>query len=261
MEADNNGATLTEFRKEIPDKTKILDAIVVSALLLIIAWSFFIMDQYLGFHFRDYGMTPRTLEGWRGILTIHFLHSDLNHIAQNSFGLFVLNSFIFYFYRSISFQVFLLLFFFSPVILWFIGRDGNHIGASVLIYAEFAFLFISGLIRNNPLLMRVALVVVFYYGSLVWYLLPIDRKISWEGHLSGFVVGALVAFFMRKKGPQRKKYRFEMEPELPDDENAYWKIPSDSTKTAEDSSKIQADPKPELKINYEYKEKRPDQKI
>lgn len=262
MESHNDAATLTEFRKEVPDKVKIFDAIMVSAVLLIVAWSIFIMDEYLGFHFREYGMTPRTLEGWRGIFTIHFLHSDLKHIAQNSFGLFVLNSFIFYFYRSISFQVFLLLFFFSPIILWFIGRDGNHIGASVLIYAEFAFLFVSGLVRKNPLLMRVALVVVLYYGSLVWYLFPIDRKISWEGHLSGFLIGALVAYFLRNKGPQRKKYRFELEPELPDDENAYWKIPADPSTTMQDNKENpHTTVQQNVKINYEYKEKRPDQKI
>jgi membrane associated rhomboid family serine protease len=260
MESVNDKSSLTEFRKEIPDKVKIFDAVAISLLILMIIWSIFILDEYLGFHFRQYGLTPRTFEGWRGIFTMHFLHSDLKHIAQNSMGLLVLNSFLFYFYRSIGFQVFLILFFFSPVLLWFIGRDGNHIGASVMIYGEFAFLFISGLVRRNPLLMRVALAVVLYYGSLVWYLFPIDQKISWEGHLSGFAIGAFAAVLLRNKGPQRTKYRFEVEPDLPDDDNAYWKIKPAVTDVApSEEGNTNAAPRNDVKINYEYKEKNPDQ--
>ncbi|MFM7104454.1 MAG: rhomboid family intramembrane serine protease, partial [Flavobacteriales bacterium] len=112
--------------------------------------------------------------------------------------------------------------------LWLVCRDGNHIGASALLYAEFGFLVLSGFIRNNPKLMRASLVVVLYYGSLVWYVFPIDQHISWEGHASGLIVGALLAVVYRKKGPQRKIFQYELEPELPDDENAYWKIRDDN---------------------------------
>jgi len=210
------------------DRSRMFDAIFVSLFLLVLCWSVFIMDEYLGYHLKQWGLKPRVLEGLRGIVTVHFLHGDLEHIAQNSLALFVLNSFLFYFYRSIALPVFFTLFFASPALLWFAGRDGNHIGASVLIYAEFAFLFISGLIRRNPLLLRVALVVVLYYGSLVWYVFPVDKKISWEGHACGFFMGIIAAFWWRNLGPQRKVYQFELDPELPDDENAYWKIPSDN---------------------------------
>jgi len=207
------------------DRARILDALLFSTFFLILCWSVFIMDEYLGYPLKEMGLQPREMEGLRGIFTIHFLHGDLEHIAQNSLALFVLNSFLFYFYRSIAFPVFFALTLVSPVLLWFAGRDGNHIGASVLIYAEFAFLMVSGLIRRNPLLLRVALVVVLYYGSLVWYVFPVDKKVSWEGHACGFFMGVVAAFWWRKQGPQRKVYQFEIDPELPDDENAYWKIP------------------------------------
>ncbi len=205
------------------DRARIADALMVSAFFLVLCWSVFIMDEYLGFHLKEWGMKPRTLEGLRGIVTIHFLHGDLDHIVQNSMALFVLNSFVFYFYRPIALSVFAALFFLSPILLWFSGREGNHIGASVLIYAEFAFLLVSGLIRRNPLLLRVALVVVLYYGSLVWYVFPVDKKVSWEGHASGFFIGVLAAFWWRKQGPQRKKYQHELEPEMPDEEYQRWK--------------------------------------
>jgi hypothetical protein len=152
---------------------------------------------------------------------MHFLHGGLNHIWHNTLAFIVLNTFLFYFYRSISIKTFFTIFFFSGIMLWLIGRPTVHIGASMIIYGEFAFLFLSGIIRKNPILARVTLIVGLYYGSLVWYLFPVDAKISWEGHLSGFVIGLIAAIIFRKQGPQRKVYRYEVEPEL-SDENPYW---------------------------------------
>lgn len=171
------------------------------------------MDSYLGYRFTEYGLYPRKAEGLTGLLTMHFIHGSLEHIWHNTLGFLVLNSFLFYFYRSVSLRVFLFVFLTSGLLLWFIGRPNYHIGASMLIYAEFAFLLVSGFIRKNPKMLRVSLVVTLYYGSLVWYLFPIDSKISWEGHLSGFVAGIIAAVLFRKLGPQRTVYRYELEPE------------------------------------------------
>ena len=41
-----------------------------------------------------------------------------------------------------------------------------------------------------------------------------EQGISWEGHLSGFLVGALMAVVFRKKGPVPPKYRYEIEKEM-----------------------------------------------
>jgi len=39
-------------------------------------------------------------------------------------------------------------------------------------------------------------------------------KLSWEGHLAGFVAGILVAIFYKTEGPERKKYQWEIDEEL-----------------------------------------------
>ena len=246
---------LTNIKNEVSDKTKIYDAFLVSAFFLFLCWMFFFMDEFLGFDLKDHGLIPRSAEGLWGILTTHFLHADWKHIAQNSLGFLVLNSFLFYFYRSIAWRVFFSIMFIAPVFVWLFARPNNHIGASLLIYGEFAFLIVSGIIRRNPPLMRVALVVITYYGSLVWYLFPIEQRISYEGHLAGFSIGLLAAIVWRKLGPQKKVYQYETEPELPDDENAYWKIPDSPpapSPTPVDSSKSQPTT---ISVRYHYKEK------
>lgn len=171
------------------------------------------MDHLLGFNFRSWALVPREFVGLKGIFGMHFLHGSLSHIWHNTLSFAVLNTILFYFYRSISIKTFLTIFFSGALLLWFIGRPTSHIGASLIIYGEFAFLFFSGILRKNPSLMRVTLTVALFYGSIVWYLFPVDPSISWEGHISGFVSGVFAALLYRKQGPADKVYQYELEPE------------------------------------------------
>lgn len=44
---------------------------------------------------------------------------------------------------------------------------------------------------------------------MVWYVLPLKTGISWEGHLSGGVVGLILAIITKNKLPEKKKYQWE----------------------------------------------------
>jgi hypothetical protein len=44
---------------------------------------------------------------------------------------------------------------------------------------------------------------------MIWYVFPVKEGISWEGHLSGFIVGLFFAFFYRKKGIVKEQYEFK----------------------------------------------------
>ena len=61
--------------------------------------------------------------------------------------------------------------------------------------------------------MAISLAVAFAYGSMIWGILPIKPGISWEGHLMGMLVGLLLAFWYRDRGPQRQKWSWEIEEE------------------------------------------------
>ena len=65
--------------------------------------------------------------------------------------------------------------------------------------------------------MALSLVVVFIYGSLVWYIFPLKQNMSWEGHLSGFLIGFLFALYFKQNVP--KKYSYDWEKENFDDKN------------------------------------------
>lgn len=206
------------------EKSRIYNALLLSIIWVVVCWVVFLAEDLFGVPLKKFGLVPRDLSGVYGVLSMAFLHSSWDHLIQNSMAIMVLNTMLFYFYRPLAFKLFALAFFTTPILLWFVGRDGNHIGASALLYFEFGFMVFSAVIRKNPPLIRAALVVILYYGSLVWYVFPIDKTISWEGHACGLLVGVVMSWIYKNQGPQRKVYQYETEPELPDDENAYWKI-------------------------------------
>ncbi len=106
----------------------------------------------------------------------------------------------------------MLCFFVPGVFVWLFGRESFHIGLSGVNYALLAFLFISGLIRRDQRRLAISMLVVFLYGSLIIGLFPFEEGVSFESHISGTIVGIVLAFAFRKLDP-RKKYNWEIEEE------------------------------------------------
>tara|TARA_Y100000589_G_scaffold183657_1_gene173964 strand:- start:19 stop:645 length:627 start_codon:yes stop_codon:yes gene_type:complete len=200
-------------------KRKNLKSLKFSAIILIIIWSVKLFEIVFDYNFTEYGVLPRNFNGLIGILFSPLIHSDVNHLLSNSLPVIILCLLIFNFYSQIAKKIFIYLYFISGLWLWCIGRESFHIGASGLIYAMASFLFFSGILRKNSQLSAVALLVIFIYGGLFWGLFPIDKNVSWEGHLTGFIAGILVSFICRKDGPKRKKYNWEIEEDLEVNDN------------------------------------------
>ncbi|WCC44201.1 rhomboid family intramembrane serine protease [Tenacibaculum finnmarkense] len=144
----------------------------------------------------------------KGILTSPFIHGDTGHLFNNSVPLFVLCASLFYFYRSVALKILIFGGLFTGFLTWVIARESYHIGASGIVYLLFSFVFFSGIIKKQYRLVAVSLIMIFLYGSMIWYVLPIKDGVSWEGHLSGFITGILLAIFYRKKGVIKEKFVF-----------------------------------------------------
>lgn len=200
------------------EKKRFYHSLVFPSFFLFLIWFVKLTETGLETSFIRLGVFPGKWSGLPGILTSPLIHSDYKHLADNSVPVFVLSLAIFYFYREIAYRIFFTVYFISGLLVWIIGRDAYHIGASGLIYGFAAFLFLSGVIRKNTSLLAISLLVSFLYGSLVWGILPYDYRISWEAHLMGALTGLGLAVFYRDKGPVRKVYSWEMEEENTDDE-------------------------------------------
>ncbi|MGC6284156.1 MAG: rhomboid family intramembrane serine protease [Polaribacter sp.] len=182
--------------------------ITVPLLYILLIWFIYWIEIYFGFNFNSFGVFPRTLKGISGIFFTHFIHSDTNHLINNSIPLFVLTSSLFLFYKDIAWKVLIYGAILTGLLTWTIARPAYHIGASGVVYLLFSFISFSGIIRKHYRLVAIAMVIIFLYGSMVWYILPIKEGMSWEGHLSGFLIGLIMAFSFKSKGLVKTEYEF-----------------------------------------------------
>ncbi len=182
--------------------------IIIPILAVVLIWVVYYIEIKFGFNFNKYGIYPKTFKGLRGIFLSPFIHSDARHLFNNSVPLVVMLSGLYYFYQKIATRVLLYGLLLSGFLTWSFARSSFHIGASGIIYLLVSFIFFSGIFRKYYRLVALSLIVVFLYGSMVWYIFPVEERISWEGHLSGFLVGLLFAYIFRNKGPQPEKFNF-----------------------------------------------------
>lgn len=178
---------------------------------VLIIWLIFWFEVRFGFNFSKYGIYPQAVKGLKGIIFSPFIHGDIKHIYHNTIPLFVLSMALFYFYRPIAWKVIIFGIVLSGLLTWIIGRSSYHIGASGLIYVLVSFTFFKGVFAKHYRLIALSLLVVFLYGSMIWYTLPIEEGISWEGHMAGLITGLVFALFFRKQVAKPKKYVWEQE--------------------------------------------------
>ncbi|WP_025741883.1 rhomboid family intramembrane serine protease [Aquimarina pacifica] len=180
-------------------------------LFVLLNWIVFWFEIRFGFDFNYLGIYPRTLKGLRGIFCSPFIHADISHLWHNTLPLLILSAALFFFYHKNAWKVLIMGALLTGVATWLLGRPANHIGASGIIYMLFGFLFFKGIVAKHFRLIALSLIVVFIYGSMVMYVLPIDPKISWEGHLSGILTGAFLGFFIKTGVPTPKLYTWQEE--------------------------------------------------
>ena len=195
------------------EKKRFIYSMVFPAFFLFLIWAVKLFEMAMDISFVEGGVYPRSISGLKGILFSPLIHGDWKHLVDNSTPVFLLSLALFYFYRDIAYRIWVLIYFISGLLLWGIGRQAYHIGSSGLIYGLAAFLFISGILKKVRSLMAISLLVVFWYGSLVWGLLPFDYQISFEAHLTGAVSGIFLSVFYRKQGPEPDISKLEDEPE------------------------------------------------
>ena len=213
-----------EEEKLISAKKRFIFSMIIPLLFLFVAYSLKLIETLEGLSFVTLGIKPLSVEGLPGILFSPLIHGDWDHLFANTIPLFVLGTALFYFYKGVSYKVFIFIYLFTGAWVWFGARaDSWHIGASGVIYGLGSFLFFSGLLRNYIPLMALSLVVVFLYGGLFWGVIPItwDLPYSWEAHLYGSISGLVLAIIYRREGPLKPVHVW-LDDEEYNDDNPFW---------------------------------------
>jgi len=218
------------------ERRKFLGSLIIPLIIVALMLVVKVVEVSFGISLSRWGLTPHSTEGLLGILTLPFLHANWEHLLSNLVPILVLGTALYYCYPSLANRVLLVTWLASGLLTWCIGSpESTHIGASALVYGLNLFLIASGFIRGNRLLIVISLIMVFLYGGFIWDMIPsiaIPQNISWEGHLSGAIIGVLLAVFLRKEGPQKEVHHWdeddEDEDEDSDGENPYWDVPTPS---------------------------------
>lgn len=152
-------------------------------------WLFNLINWQLGGRFNYLGIYPRHPVGLIGIIFSPILHGNFTHLLFNSIPLFFLSIFIMTFGVPIFYEATVIIALLSGFAVWCIGRKGIHIGASGVISGYFAFLL--GMAYKEPTIATFfcAALALYYFGGILLSLFPGEEKMSWEGHLTGFLSG------------------------------------------------------------------------
>lgn len=185
--------------------------VFVPMCTVLLMWFVYWVEVQFSINLNDFGVYPRKLSGLQGVIFSPFLHGSVEHLYNNTIPIVILMASLFYFYKGTAWRVLLYGILMVGFLTWVIGRPSYHIGISGIIYLLASFIFFKGVFTKYYRLVALSLFVAFIYGSMLWYIFPIEDGISWEGHLSGFLSGLLLAVLIKTQIPKPKKYKWEEE--------------------------------------------------
>lgn len=209
------------MRVEIPDpeytsspraKRNFMTAVRFSTGFVALIWVVFVLDRLLGLDLYRFGLLPQTKSGLTGLVMTPLLHASWQHLLSNTLPVLVAGTAILFLYPNSAIRVIPVIYFGSSLVVWVFGRPDVHIGASGLIYGLLAYVFVGGIMRRDMRSIGVSLLIWFLYGSLLSGLVPRSGPVSWELHLSGFVLGVVLSIMYREwDRPPTKRYAWEDE--------------------------------------------------
>lgn len=168
----------------------------IAFILIALLWVIQVINFASGYRLNYLGLVPRHLYGLVGIPCHTFLHDSFSHLFFNSIPLFFLIDFVLvtniHNFIIISISIILI----NSILLWLFGRKGIHIGASGLVMGYFGFILASPLSYGSSLNIILAILCLYYLSGLFFNLLPTRERVSWEGHLFGFIGGIITARYL-----------------------------------------------------------------
>jgi membrane associated rhomboid family serine protease len=201
------------------EKKLVIFALIKAAIpVFLIIVAFFVQDDFAFLK----GVHPLHTDGLSGIFTAALVHGDEWHLWGNISALIVLYFILFNSFRPMSWTVLVLTWVVPYLWLWFFESDAWHIGASGIVYALASFIFFSGLVVRHTRLIAQAMLIAFLYGGVFWGIFPGKPDVSWQGHLSGFLLGFLLALYyakdLRVLYPKKKYFEDEEDDDEDDDD-------------------------------------------
>jgi membrane associated rhomboid family serine protease len=152
-----------------------------------------VINLFTGRMLSQLGTIPRYVPGLKGVILGPFIHGSLHHYLSNIIPLCIFSYLLLQYGLKRYLMVSLWIVMITGLLVWLFGRAATHIGVSGVVYGYFGFLILAGFLSGKFKLMMVSVLVAFFYGGLIWGILPSRPFVSWESHLFGFISGLVAA--------------------------------------------------------------------
>ena len=174
-------------------------SIVLLLGFVALIWVLEVFDWSTGNSLDQFGIVPRQVHGLIGIPLAPLLHAGFAHLLSNTLPLLILGGFVAFRGKAVLIGLIVFVTIFGGFGTWIIGNTGVHLGASILVFGFFGYLVARGWYDRSFISIVVAIVVLLFYGGLIFGVLPLRAFVSWEGHLMGMLAGVVYARINRKK--------------------------------------------------------------
>ncbi len=194
-------------------------AFIIALSFALLLWMIKLAEYLAGLDFTQFGIYPRRADGLAGILYAPFIHGSLAHLFANTAPIIVIGTMLLYGYPRAARVLLPVVYLGGGGAVWLFAREAYHIGASGLAFGMLFFVFTVGALRWERRTLALSLVVFFLYGGMIQGVIPTARDVSFESHLSGALIGIVLAFLLRHRDPEppRKQYSWEREETEADD--------------------------------------------
>lgn len=182
------------YRKPVKQST-VLKEFKILIISIAVLWLVEIVD-FLIFQgsLDSYGIRPHSTIGLRGIVLAPLLHGGFGHLMANTVPFLTLGWLTMIQETSDFYVASITSALIGGLGVWIFGAPNSvHIGASILIYGYLGFLLLRGYFQKNFPSIALSIFVAIAYGSFIWGVFPSQLGVSWQGHLFGFIGGAIAA--------------------------------------------------------------------
>jgi membrane associated rhomboid family serine protease len=188
----------TALTRTVNLRRRLLRQAIVLGAIVGLLWLIEIFDALLLRGALDgFGIQPRSLTSLPAVLAAPLLHAGFGHLLANTFPFIVLGWLVMWRRTSDLFVVGLAAAIGAGLGVWlFGGANTIHLGISGVIFGLLGYLLARGYYERSAYAIALALAALFLYGGMLWGVLPLQQGVSWQGHLFGFVGGAVAAYVM-----------------------------------------------------------------